>query len=341
MNTLQKSVRELIGKRTSLDIYGRDGSLLIPALDTITYDHALRLQREGITVNLNELEETENIPEYDAKIIDEIVEEIQDIFRDIRKTKEIPISQIREDIIPHIHLAGESYHVLKLFTALQAKDDYTHRHNIAVGALANVIGSWMELSEQELLELTMAGLLHDVGKMLVPREILNKPGPLTDEEFEEMKRHTIYGYELLKKTAGVSHRQALVALQHHERMDGSGYPYQLKRDEIDLFSRIVAVADVFHAMSSNRVYQDRSPFYEVLAEMEWEMFAKLDPKITYLFIEQTMYSLIGSRVLLTDGREGTIVLVPSNDPTKPLIKLENEFVNLRTTKNLGIDQILE
>src|SRR5690625_7353760 len=134
------------------------------------------------------------------------------------------------------------------------------------------------------MQLTTDVLLHDVGKMLVPEEILNKPGQLTEEEFQEMKNHTLYGYEILKDTVGVNHRQALVALQHHERMDGSGYPLQLKRDEIDLFSRIVAVADVFHAMSSNRVYQERSPLYEVLAEMEREVIAKLDPEITYLFI---------------------------------------------------------
>lgn len=341
MDTLNESVRELIGKRSSFDIYSHDGRLLVPALNIITYDQALLLQKEGISVEIDEMETIEETIENHRKTIDETVDEIKDIFGGIRRTKEIPIAHIREEIVPNIHLARESYHVLRLFTALQAKDDYTYRHNMAVGALSNLIGTWMELDEQELLQLTMAGLLHDVGKMAIPKEILNKPGPLTDEEFEEMKRHTIYGYEMLKNTVGISHRQALVALQHHERVDGTGYPFHLKKGEIDLFSRIVAVADVFHAMSSNRVYQDRSPFFEVLAEMEQEMYGKLDPEITYLFIEQTMYSLIGSKVLLTDGREGTIVLVPSNDPTKPLIKLENGFVNLRMEKDLGIDQIIE
>src|SRR5690606_28020956 len=94
------------------------------------------------------------------------------------------------------------------------------------------------------------------------------PGKLTDEEYAIMKKHTIYGYEILNDTVGISHRQALVALQHHERMNGSGYPMGIKRDNIDLFSRIVAVADIFHAMTSNRVYRTHSPFYEVLTEME-------------------------------------------------------------------------
>lgn len=94
--------------------------------------------------------------------------------------------------------------------------------------------------------------------MKIPLEILNKPGRLTDEEYAIMKKHTIWGYELIKETVGTTKRQALVALQHHERMDGSGYPFGLQRAQIDPFSRIVAGADVFHAMSSRRVYRHPS-----------------------------------------------------------------------------------
>src|SRR5690606_23577733 len=156
------------------------------------------------------------------------------------------------DLIQNV---SENTNVLQLFVALQAKDDYTYRHNIAVGALANLIGNWMNLDHQALMQLTTAALLHDVGKVLISESILNKPGKLTDEEYAIMKKHTIYGYEILNDTVGISHRQALVALQHHERMNGSGYPMGIKRDNIDLFSRIVAVADIFHAMTSNRVYR--------------------------------------------------------------------------------------
>ncbi|HLS36068.1 MAG TPA: HD-GYP domain-containing protein [Bacillota bacterium] len=342
METLGESSQEIIGKKSNNNVYSKDGTLLIKAFETITADHVKLLEKNHITIRRNDVKESESelSPNKHAQIIDETVKEIRDIFQDIRENKKIPLVKIREQIVPILHDTNESYEVLQLFTALQAKDDYTYRHNIAVGAISNLIGTWMKLPKQEILQLTTAGLLHDVGKMLVPEEILNKPGRLNEEEFEEMKSHTVYGYEILKDTVGIGHRQALVALQHHERMDGSGYPLQLKRGEIDLFSRIVAVADVFHAMSSNRVYQERSPLYEVLAEMEREMFAKLDPEITYLFIEQTMYSLIGSEVLLTDGRKGTIVLVPSNEPTKPLLHVENEFVNLRTKDNVKIDQII-
>ena len=172
---------------------------------------------------------------------------------------------------------------------------------------------------KDLLQLTAAALLHDVGKMLIPETITNKPGKLTSQEYAIMQKHTVYGYDILKDTVGITHRQALVALQHHERLDGSGYPTGIKEAHIDLFSRIVAVADVFHAMTSNRVYQDHSPFYQVLFQMEKDMFGELDPVVTMLFIEKTMNSLIGFPVLLTDGRSGTIRLVPKRIPTRPLI----------------------
>lgn len=169
---------------------------------------------------------------------------------------------------------------------------------------------------------------------------MNKPGKLTDEEFEEMKKHTIYGYEILKETVGVTERQALVALQHHERIDGSGYPMGLFKDEIDLFSRIVGVADVFHAMSSNRVYQNQHPFYKILTEMKRDMFRGLDPEITILFIEKTMNALIGNTVILTDGRRGKILMVHKNEPIQPLVGIGDEFIDLRKEPSLRIEQVV-
>lgn len=339
LENLDFNLQKLIGRRSNLDIYSGQGDLLIPDSTVITYDDVTLLKENGIMPNF-EINEVDVDLDYHSKVIDETVEQVGNIFGDIRKTKKIPLVALREKVIPMIHNVSDSKHLLHLFLVLQAKDDYTYRHNIAVGAVSNLIGKWMNLNNKDLLQLTTAGLLHDVGKMMIPKEILNKPGRLTTKEFSTMQKHTIYGYEILKDTIGISHRQALVALQHHERMDGSGYPLNLTKSDIDLFSRIVAVADVFHAMSSNRVYKNQSPFYKVLAEMQQDMFSKLDPEITMLFIEKTMNSLIGSTVQLTDGREGTILMVPKNDPTRPLIQVDNKFVNLSTDLAIQIEQIM-
>ncbi|MGN7479058.1 HD-GYP domain-containing protein [Solibacillus silvestris] len=344
MDKLSFYIQKVIGKRNRKDIYSHTGDLLIPVSTIITYDHIILLEENGIILNGDEV--TDNVSDFQSdftqhhKMIDETVKQVSEIFGEIRITKKIPLAQLRKEAIPTILAASDSKYLLPLFAALQAKDDYTYRHNIAVAALSNLIGNWMKLGKQELLQLTTAALLHDVGKMFIPEEILNKPGKFTTEEFNTMKKHTIYGYEILKGTIGINHRQALVALQHHERMDGSGYPLGIRKENIDLFSRIVSVADVFHAMTSNRVYRNHSPFYEVLSEMGRNMFSTLDPVITKLFIEKTMNSLIGYSVLLTDGRVGRILLIHRNDPTRPLIQLGNEFLDMSKDLSICIEQIV-
>lgn len=340
MSKLNFYLKEIIGKRINRNIYDDNGELLIPISSVITYDHIILLEDFGITLHVEDVQEINTNLNHHSQVIDETVKQVKVIFGDIRRTKKIPLVSLRNNVIPMIHEASDSKHLLQLFASLQAKDDYTYRHNIAVGAIANLIGKWMKLNQQDLLQLTTAALLHDVGKMLIPEAILNKPGKLTDEEFEMMKKHTIHGYKILKETTGITHRQALVALQHHERMDGTGYPTSIKGKEIDLFSRIVSVADVFHAMSSNRVYQKNSPFYKVLSVIESEMFSALDPTITMLFIEKTMTSLIGNSVQLSDGQTGTILMVPKNNPTRPLIQVGNSFIDLSKKTLIKIEQIV-
>src|SRR5690606_8804600 len=143
-----------------------------------------------------------------------------------------------------------------------------------------------------------------------------------------LKTHTILGYERLRETVGLTHRQALVALQHHERLDGSGYPFGLKHDKIDLFSRIVAVADVFHAMCSTRLHRQPLSFHEVLYQMKNDSFGALDPVIVKRFIEKLMEAFIGQSVHLTSGEEGTLLMVHPHDPLRPLIRTKGGFLDL-------------
>jgi HD-GYP domain-containing protein (c-di-GMP phosphodiesterase class II) len=215
-----------------------------------------------------------------------------------------------------------------------------YRHNVAVGVIATLIGKWVGLKEAELSQLSMAAALHDVGKIKIPLEILNKSGKLTKDEYNLMKKHTIYGYEMIKETVGTNHRQALVALQHHERQNGSGYPFGIRADKIDDFSRIVAVADVFHAMTSKRAYRDASPFYETLKQMQQNAFGDLDPRLVGLFLDKIMQSLIGNEVMLTDGRRGKIVMINQVDPIHPLVRIDDMFLDLSKEPALQIEQVI-
>lgn len=261
-------------------------------------------------------------------------------FEYIRAKKKIPIVELRQSLVPGVQALVDDQDLFGLLSALQSKDDYTYRHPLAVSVISGLLGEWMGLERMEVLQLTTAALLHDVGKMLIPSALLDKPGPLTAEEYTVIKEHTIHGYQLMRGTLGVSYRQALVALQHHEHNDGSGYPFGLKGDKIDLFSRIVAVADMFHAMMSNRVYQNPSPFYEVLYEIDRGAYGQLDPAITKLFNRKLMERLQGNRVQLTDGREGRVMMVPVHDPLSPLVQVGPEFVDLRTDRAVRIHHVL-
>lgn len=329
------------GKLLKRDMFNSTGLLIAPADTLLTEEKLQVLEMHAIFVDEADVYQ----PEQQTKIeidtlVNESTQQIEQIFTEMRLGKQIPLFDIRQQILPMINLTTEQPGLYKLFSTLQSKDDYTYRHNIGVGVIANLIGKWLNMDEVELNQLTIAATLHDVGKVKIPMELLNKPGKLEPEEFELMKKHTIYGYEMLKETVGLNHRQALVALQHHERNDGSGYPFGIKGDRIGLFSKIVAVADVFHAVTSDRPYRNASPFYETLKLMHHHAFGEFDPKIIHLFLDKMMQSLVGNNVLLTDGREGNIVLINPHDPIRPLVHLEDGFLDLSKDSSVHIKQVL-
>lgn len=341
MAKMLSNIRNAVGMRTTRDIFNDKGMLLIPSEAIILEEHIDILLNHGIQLSLEDLAEVQDTPIYKVdRVVDRSTERVSEFFDEIRMMKKIPLADFRNEVLPVVQEACERATLYDMFTSMQSKDDYTYRHNVAVGMFSSMLGSWLGMEKQELLQLTTAALLHDVGKMLVPEDILNKPGKLTDEEFEEMKKHTIYGYELLSNTTGITQRQALVALQHHERLDGSGYPHGIRGDQIDLFSRIVAVADVFHAMTSDRVYRSASPFYEVLLQMEKDTYGLLDPKLTGLFLQKLMSTLIGQEVVLTNDQKGVILMVNQHHPMRPLVRVDDEYVDLSKDLNLHIKQVL-
>ncbi|MCC3358411.1 HD-GYP domain-containing protein [Bacillus sp. REN16] len=272
--------------------------------------------------------------------LEEAIDQVEDIFYFVKRHTKLPLTEIKRTVFPIIQTASEIPQFFHLFYQLQSADDYTYRHNIGVGVIATLIGKWLSLPEDDLAELTIAATLHDIGKTKIPSEILNKPGKLTKAEYEIVKKHTIYGYEILKNTDGISHKISVVALQHHEREDGKGYPFGLKGSKISYYSKIVAVADVFHAMSSNRVYHDATPFYQVIKQMNDDLFGKLDPTILVPFLQQIMNALIGHHVLLTDGQIGRIKYINPYDLLSPLVEVSNTIIDLSVQKTIQIERVL-
>lgn len=333
-----------VGKRLLHDVFNRSGVLLIAASTLLDRQHIQLLQGQSIRLSDKDVEflgpyrdESGNTH---AQAVDEAIDVMGHLFENIRYLKRIPVAEIRKQVIPVIQSITDQPNLFDLFAALRTKDDYLYRHHFAVGVISNLLGKWMGLNEIDLLQLTTSALLHDVGKTQIPLELLNKNESLNDEEYVLMKKHTVFGHDMLRNTVGITRRQALAALQHHERMDGSGYPHGIRDQQIDLFSRIVAVADVFHAMSSEKVYRTPCPFYEVLQQMDRSAFGAFDPAIVYLLINKNMQALFGYDVLLSDGTSGKIVLINPHDHLRPLVQSGDSFIDLSKQPDLHIHQVL-
>lgn len=311
------------------------GILVLPALSILTRKDIEMFLHHKITLKEEDVELVSI-----QHLVNSSVQEIKIAFEKVRNTEQIPFDHLRERIIPIVTRMSMHPELKHILTDLEQHDEYTYRHSIGVALISRLIGKAKGLNVQELSELTTAAFLHDIGKVKIPDEIINKPGKLTIEEFAQVKNHTVYGYELIKRTAGITHRQALVALQHHEREDGSGYPYGLKGEEIDPYSKITAVADVFHAMISKRVYKKQIPFYKVLREMSENAYGTLETSTTLCFLKRIMDMLIGSSVILSNGYEGKIIMVSSSDPVHPLVEVNGRYIDLSTNQSIYLERIV-
>ncbi|WP_138752814.1 HD-GYP domain-containing protein [Paenibacillus sinopodophylli] len=337
-------MEQLIGKKMKNDILNAYGVTIVPA-DSI-------LTKESIQIMINHRIDLDSIiTTFDHKpvaettiqlgeLVQQTVSVSKELFESILVSRKVPLMEIRNAVLPSILQLSKNPDIFELFEAVKAKDDYVYQHNVGVGVISTLIGRWMNLDDAELSILSLAATLHDVGKVKLPLEVLNKPGKLNEVEFQLIKKHTIYGYELLKGTTGLSLRIARVALQHHEREDGNGYPLGIKKENIDLFSSIVSVADIFHAMSSKRPYHEPLSFHEIVSQMSEGKFGALNPQIISIFIENMMKRLVGRQVLLTDGRAGEVVYINPHNIETPLIKLADYFLDLSQERDIHIKNVI-
>jgi HD-GYP domain-containing protein (c-di-GMP phosphodiesterase class II) len=204
---------------------------------------------------------------------------------------------------------------------LKTKDDYTYMHSVAVCALMVALAQQLKLSEEETRQAGLGGLLHDMGKALIPNEILNKPGKLTDEEFYTVKTHPIKGYELLLEGGNVGKIPLDICLHHHEKVDGRGYPNNLKGEEISLYARMGAVCDVYDAITSNRPYKNGWDPAESISKMAEWCNGHFDERIFQAFVRSIGIYPIGSLVRLESGRLGIVTDVNPASLLKPKLKL--------------------
>lgn len=204
---------------------------------------------------------------------------------------------------------------------IKTRDSYTYSHCVNVCILSVITGIKLDLDVCQLKELGVGALLHDVGKLLIPEEILLKKATLTTGEYEIVKEHSIYGYNILKKLPLISEASARVALEHHERFDGKGYPKGLHNDQIHLFSRIVAVTDIFDALTTDRIYRAKLCTSHAIEYLTVKAAHTLDSKVLRCFIDIIPPYPVGTGVIINNGEKGVVISINKNFPTRPVVRI--------------------
>lgn len=240
--------------------------------------------------------------------------------------------QIASDVNGHVHL-------LDMLHNMREYDDSTFSHCLNVGLICYIFANWLKLSAEEVELATACGLLHDIGKLLISIDIIKKPGKLTEAEFHEMQKHPAAGYKLLV-SQHVDENIFNAALMHHERCDGSGYPFKLQEHQINKYAKIVAIADVYDAMTSARVYRDALCPFKVIEIFEEEGFRKYDVNYILTFLENVVNSYIRNHCLLSDGREGDIIFINKHKLSRPIVQCGSDYVDLSVTPDLYIECLL-
>lgn len=230
-------------------------------------------------------------------------------------------------------------HIFDMLHNMRQYDDPTYAHSINVSLICYVFGKWLDFSEKDLELLTLCGLLHDIGKLMIPESIIGKPDKLTQEEYQIVKTHTIEGYNILMPLAINDHIKN-AALMHHERCDGSGYPLGLTNNRIDRFAKIVSIADVYDAMTSARVYRGPLCPFQVIGIFESEGLQKYESEFILVFLEYIVNTYLNNRVRLSNGLEGDIVLINKLDLSHPMVHCGNHYIDLSHEHGLYIDAIL-
>lgn len=206
-------------------------------------------------------------------------------------------------------------------TDIRAVDDYTFGHSVNVCVLSLLTGLTLGYNRSELFHLGLGAIMHDLGKVKVPKEILQKPGPLSEEEFAVMQRHAEWGHEILRATATVSRLAALIPLQHHERYAGQGYPAGLKGRDIHNFAAICGLADVFDAITADRVYRQAAPVHEAYEYLAGAGDYLFDHRLVCAFLENIALYPTGTMVRLSTGEVAVVVETRRGMPRQPKVKV--------------------
>ena len=277
------------------------------------------------------------------KEYNETVSNYKKEFKHWRSGQRPDIAKVRSFTIPLLEKSLTQKRILTMLNDFSNPEEYIYHHSIAVGILSSAISNQMGFDKGDTLQLGLAGVLADCGMAKIAPSILEKTAFLSKEEYNEVKKHTLFSVKMIQDSPLLRQDMKLAILQHHERLDGSGYPRGEKMESISVFSQILAVSDVFHAMTSERLYRTKHSSFKVIEMIKEEEFGKFDIKVVEALHKLVGNLSIGTRVKLTDGELGEIMFVHRDTPLRPMIKKESDglIIDLTTNRSLAIAKIVE
>ncbi|MFP4015918.1 MAG: HD-GYP domain-containing protein [Halanaerobiales bacterium] len=327
------------GMRTAKMIENQFGAILVTPGMILDDNLIDKLKRTGI-YNIEIIDETEE--EFDknqnkfTEQYKDSVENIKSMFSEVQENDKLNFSNIKKIANNSLHM-DTNRDIVTMLSLIRDVDEYTYTHSVNVGLLAMMFGRWAGLSNQKIKDLLFAGMLHDIGKSKIPEEILNKKGQLTDEEFDIIRRHTVYGYDLLRKCKLISDPVSRGVLMHHERNDSSGYPFGFSKKKIPFIARVLAIVDTYDAMTSDRVYRGRRPPFEVFRVFEEDLHS-YDLMLSKIFMTNMSQFYLGEMVELSNDWMGEIVYINPNQISKPIVKVGEQFIDL-SESDIGIKEL--
>lgn len=333
------------GSIIAADIYNEKGAKLVCSNTTINKYIIRKLKNQGI--EKVKVYEPVSSAQKDKKLVKiensykESVVLVKDVIHDLLINKKLDygkVCKVSETMYSFSDDINTGF-ILRCLRKVRNADEYTYYHSVNVGFYSMIIAKWMGLPEKNIKQAVQSGFLHDIGKSRVPISILNKPAKLTQEEFNIIKKHPIYGYCILCENNFIDKDVKHAVLLHHERIGKNGYPFVVSEKNIDTLTSIVSVADVYDAMTSDRVYKKRATPFAAFEMFLTEGTSFFDSCVTSVFVNHMAVHLTGSDVLLSDGSSGKIVYVPPQHILSPVIFTNGDFFCIDEKKLKIVDML--
>jgi HD-GYP domain-containing protein (c-di-GMP phosphodiesterase class II) len=326
------------------NIYSAEGHVLLAEGASLNSFYIERLKELGIS-SLYILDNLIGKIEIDELVKVQTRNEITKISKDamtsIRNGQTVSGQKIQNVVSNVMEELLLNRDVIFCLVDVRAMNDYHFSHNVTVCVLSLMTGIAIGYNDIKLKQLGIGAILHDIGKAKISELILNKNGTLTNEEYSEIRKHAQIGYDVLKKNNDINDTAKYVPWQHHERFDGSGYPFGLKGNQIHEFARIVTLADVYDAMSTDRIYRKRFLPHEVIEYIRDKGKAFFDPELAGAFLKNIAPFPIGSMVFLNTGEQAIVIKIPKDFPARPVVKVifspDGELIEKPFEKDLKQD----